>query len=135
MGILKDQFPTQVTKIEIALNAVPSKVYLRDNANGEIIYPTDNGTGTYTYTYTITSEQWDSNDPFRACLNLLPHTLKEAKVTVTLTDGKKTLFKGELPVAQFGVIFGLDPSLFTDKKNPSCVTFYPQTGAIRQLGK
>ena len=57
------------------------------------------------------------------------------KAEVTLTDGKKALFKGEVPVAQFGVIFGLDPSLFTDKKNPTCATFYPQTGAIRQLGK
>lgn len=57
------------------------------------------------------------------------------KAEVTLTDGKKTLFREELPVAQFGVIFGLDPSLFTDKKNPTCATFYPQTGAIRQLGK
>lgn len=85
MGILKDQFPTQVTKIEIALTDVPSQVYLRNNANGEIIYPTDNGTGTYTYTYE--QIQWDSNDHFRACLNLLPHTLKEAKVTVTLVDG------------------------------------------------
>ena len=66
--------------------------------------------------------------------NAVPYAIP-GKAEVTLTDGKKTLFKGELPVAQFGVIFGLDPSLFTDKKNPSCVTFYPQTGAIRQLGK
>lgn len=57
------------------------------------------------------------------------------KAKVTLSDGKKTLFREELPVAQFGVIFGLDPSIFTDKKNPSCATFYPQTGAIRQIGK
>ena len=57
------------------------------------------------------------------------------KAEVTLSDGKKTLFREELPVAQFGVIFGLDPSIFTDKKNPSCATFYPQTGAIRQIGK
>ena len=66
--------------------------------------------------------------------NAVPYAIP-GKAEVTLTDGKKALFKGEVPVAQFGVIFGLDPLLFTDKKNPSCVTFYPQTGAIRQLGK
>jgi len=102
MGILKDQFPTQVTKIEITLKDVPSQVYLRDNADGEIIYPTDNGTGTYTYTYE--QIQWDSNDHFRACLNLLPHTLKEAKVTVTLVDGTD---EGEEPdILTFSLVSG-----------------------------
>ena len=57
------------------------------------------------------------------------------KAEVILSDGKKTLFKENLPIAQFGVVFGLDPSIFTDKKAPSCATFYPQTGAIRQIGK
>lgn len=66
--------------------------------------------------------------------NAVPYAIP-GKAEVTITDGKKALFKGEVPVAQFGVIFGLDPSLFTDKKNPTCATFYPQTGAIRQLGK
>ena len=57
------------------------------------------------------------------------------KAEVILSDGKKMLFKENLPIAQFGVVFGLDPSIFTDKKAPSCATFYPQTGAIRQIGK
>ena len=57
------------------------------------------------------------------------------KAEITLSNEGKTLFKENLPIAQFGVIFGLDPSIFTDKKNPSCATFYPQTGAIRQIGK
>ena len=57
------------------------------------------------------------------------------KAEVILSDGKKTLFKENLPIAQFGVVFGLDPSIITDKKAPSCATFYPQTGAIRQIGK
>lgn len=38
------------------------------------------------------------------------------KAEVILSDGKKTLFKENLPIAQFGVVFGLDPSIFTDKK-------------------
>lgn len=57
------------------------------------------------------------------------------KAEITLSNGKKVLFKENMPIAQFGVVFGLDPSIFTDKKNPSCATFYPQTGAIRQIGK
>ena len=57
------------------------------------------------------------------------------KAEVILSDGKKTLFKENLPIAQFGVVFGLDPPIITDKKAPSCATFYPQTGAIRQIGK
>ncbi len=54
---------------------------------------------------------------------------------VTISNGKKNFFQGRMPIAQFGVIFGLDPAPFSDKKNPSCVTFYPQTGGIRQIGK
>lgn len=101
MGILKDQFPSEVTKIEITLNEVPSKVYLRDNANGEIL---TNTTSPSTYTYIYEQIQWDSNDHFRACLNLLPHTLKEAKVTVTLVDGTD---EGEEPdILTFSLVSG-----------------------------
>ncbi len=54
---------------------------------------------------------------------------------VTLTDGKQELFRKPMPIAQFGIVFGLDPTMFSHKKHPSCATFYPQTGAIRQIGK
>lgn len=37
------------------------------------------------------------------------------------------------PVAQLGVTFGLDPSLFTDKKAPMFVEFSPVTGAVVRL--
>ncbi len=53
---------------------------------------------------------------------------------VTISNGKRTFFQDRISVAQFGVIFGLDPTPFT-KKEPSCITFYPQTGAIRQIGE
>ena len=36
--------------------------------------------------------------------------------------------------AQAGVIYGLDPSIFTDKKNPTYVIFDTTTGGIRELG-
>lgn len=37
-------------------------------------------------------------------------------------------------VAQLGVVFGLDPSFFTNKKEPGYATFNPLTGAITQMG-
>lgn len=40
----------------------------------------------------------------------------------------------ELGVAQLGVVFGLDPGLFTHKKEPSMVVFDPNTGGILTLG-
>ncbi|MDE6535403.1 MAG: DUF4831 family protein [Muribaculaceae bacterium] len=36
--------------------------------------------------------------------------------------------------AQAGVIYGLDPSIFTDKKNPAYVIFDTTTGGVRELG-
>lgn len=37
-------------------------------------------------------------------------------------------------LAQAGVVFGLDPAIFTDKKSPAYVIFDPTTGGIRELG-
>lgn len=48
-------------------------------------------------------------------------------------DGK-TLVNKDFDVAQYGVVFGLDPSLFTSKKAPSYLHFNPLTGAVRELG-
>lgn len=39
----------------------------------------------------------------------------------------------EMEIAQLGIVFGLDPSIFTDKKAPASLLFYPATGAIRTL--
>lgn len=56
----------------------------------------------------------------------------EADVTVTF--GNDQLFNGHFDVAQYGVVFGLEPNLFTDKKSPAYVVFDGATGAIRELG-
>lgn len=56
----------------------------------------------------------------------------KAQVTVTY-DGKR-MVQSTVDVAQFGVVFGLDPALFTDKKAPAYVVFNPVTGAITELG-
>lgn len=46
----------------------------------------------------------------------------------------ETLYNKELEFAQFGLRFGLDPKLFTDKKSPSFATFNPITGGLMELG-
>lgn len=46
----------------------------------------------------------------------------------------KTYYDNNVEMAQLGVVFGLEPNLFTDKKEPAYVIFNPETGAIRELG-
>lgn len=53
---------------------------------------------------------------------------------VTISSLGRNLYEEEVPMAQFGTTFGLDPSLFTDKKEPSFATFDPVTGALLELG-
>ncbi len=48
-------------------------------------------------------------------------------------DGQ-LMFQGEFDVAQYGIVFGLDPGLFTDKREVIYAIFDPATGAIRELG-
>lgn len=54
---------------------------------------------------------------------------------ITLTSLGKKLYDKEIQFSQFGTQFGLDPSLFTDKKEPSFATFDPVTGALVEVGK
>lgn len=56
-----------------------------------------------------------------------------AKVSLTLKG--KTLWSEEIDCAQFGVQFGLQPSLFSEKKSRSYATFNPTTGALEQIGE
>ena len=46
---------------------------------------------------------------------------------------RKTLYKGEAQITQFGTREGLAPVMFEDKKAPVKVYFYPETGAIKQI--
>lgn len=55
-----------------------------------------------------------------------------ARVTVSW-EGRK-LFDREMEFAQFGTLFGLNPTLFSDKKAPSYAIFDPATGALREIG-
>ncbi|MDE6296197.1 MAG: DUF4831 family protein [Muribaculaceae bacterium] len=53
---------------------------------------------------------------------------------ISLTAEGKKLFAKEFDFSQFGVEFGLNPSLFTDRKEPSYAVFNPTTGAIVEIG-
>lgn len=44
------------------------------------------------------------------------------------------LFAQTFDVAQYGVVFGIDPSIFTDRKAPSYAIFDSETGAVREIG-
>lgn len=56
------------------------------------------------------------------------------KAQVTLKYDGRQVFEKSMEVAQLGIDFGLDPTMFTDKKLPSYVIFNPQTGAIKEIG-
>ncbi len=46
----------------------------------------------------------------------------------------QTVASETIDIAQYGVVFGLDPKLFSDKKAPAYVIFNPTTGAIIEIG-
>lgn len=54
--------------------------------------------------------------------------------TASIDFGGKQFCTKSFPLAQAGVVYGLDPSLFTDKKAPAYVIFDTTTGGIRELG-
>ncbi len=55
-------------------------------------------------------------------------------MNAVVTFGGKTIVKESIEVAQYGVVFGLEPSLFTNKKETSYLHYNPLTGAILELG-
>ncbi|MDE6022143.1 MAG: DUF4831 family protein, partial [Muribaculaceae bacterium] len=55
-----------------------------------------------------------------------------AKTTISTLG--KILFEKEYQMSQFGTTFGLDPTLFTDKKSPSYAIFDPTTGGLLEIG-
>lgn len=55
------------------------------------------------------------------------------KAKVEITMGKRILYKGEAQITQFGTQEGLAPMMFEDKKAPVKISFYPETGAIKQI--
>jgi hypothetical protein len=55
------------------------------------------------------------------------------KANVEIQINRKSLFKGEILIAQFGYHENLAPIMFEDRRKPVKVYFYPETGAIKQI--
>lgn len=55
-----------------------------------------------------------------------------AKVNISFRGN--TIWEGSVDASQYGIVFGLDPKIFSDKKAPAYLIFNPVTGAIRELG-
>lgn len=53
---------------------------------------------------------------------------------ITISSLNNTLYEREMEFAQFGVRFGLNPTLFSAKKDRSYAVFSPVTGAIESIG-
>lgn len=53
---------------------------------------------------------------------------------VILSYRGQELFNSNIRMAQYGVTFGLNPQLFTDKKSPSYAIFDAATGAVKLIG-
>lgn len=54
-----------------------------------------------------------------------------AGIYITFDGDEQTAV--ELPIAQLGVAYGVDPKMFTDRKAPAMATFDPATGALISL--
>ena len=52
---------------------------------------------------------------------------------VSVSYAGRQVASAEVPLAQLGVVFGLNPALFSDKRQPYSVTFDTTTGAVLKL--
>lgn len=52
---------------------------------------------------------------------------------IAVSYAGRKIVSEEFPVAQLGTVFGINPALFTDKKEPYSLTFDPTTGAALRL--
>lgn len=80
-------------------------------------------------TLPVDSKGEEKRVPRDAVMYAIPGTAR-----VTVTHNGRTLWEREQEFAQFGTLFGLNPVLFSDKKDPSFAIFDPATGALRQIG-
>lgn len=53
---------------------------------------------------------------------------------VKVSYDNQVYWNGGVDMAQFGIVYGLDPKLFSDKKAPSYLILDPVTGGIKELG-
>lgn len=57
------------------------------------------------------------------------------RAMITISTLGNTLYSKDMDFAQYGVKFGLAPTLFSAKKNRSFATFDPVTGALVEIGE
>ena len=98
-----------------------------DDYSGEPVYLTVNVTNEGKLPVDAKGEE--KKLPKDAVIYNIPGT---ARISIA-TQGK-TLYDKEMDFAQFGVQFGLSPSLFSSKKERSFAIFDPNTGALLELG-
>lgn len=56
------------------------------------------------------------------------------KARVSISYDGRTLATKDVEMAQLGIVFGIDPAIFTDKKAPGYVNFSPISGSIIEIG-
>lgn len=74
----------------------------------------------------------DKGETLRFPRNGVAYTIP-GRARIAISYRGEEIFADETEVAQYGITFGLDPNIFTDKKAPASLRFYPSTGAIREL--
>lgn len=55
------------------------------------------------------------------------------KAEISLRFNGREVFVNRFEIAQYGMDFGVEPGLFTDKKAPFYMIYYPETGAVKEL--
>lgn len=87
MGKLKDQFEHPVRAIDLSLKNVPDQMAVRDEAVDSVIVNTDPTYDYYTFLYPVYADD-DPDEPVVITYALLPGTLTDATVEVTLENEK-----------------------------------------------
>lgn len=98
-----------------------------DDYSGEPVYFTLNVTGRGELPVDAKGEE--KKLPKDAVIYNIPGTAK-----VKISWRNNTLYEQEFEFAQYGTQFGLQPTLFSDKKERSFATFNPCTGALKEIG-
>ena len=99
-----------------------------DNYSGEPIYITINVTRRGEIPVNDKGEE--KKMPKDAVVYTIPGTAMVKISTMT-----ETLYQQEMEFSQFGINFGLNPAIFSSKKEPSYAVFDPATGAILDVGR
>ena len=127
--------PTDGRQLELMLNS------LRDQEEAMTAAFTGSSyTETLSRTYTYVPEEDGSEILFRFSdfKKMLPKDAVRycipGEAIVSISFEGETLYNRELEFAQFGVVFGLSPALFTDRKDPSYAIFNPVTGGLQEIG-